>query len=118
MVASCGVGQHVLPLKPPGRITSGKVCQCANNSTKATNTNTSAVATKSPRNTRNLYVSVSDQTNQPFISVINDAIERTHRLTGMPRSEIVRRALVRKEIPLYGAGGALIAPQAFGPTAE
>lgn len=30
-----------------------------------------------------------------------NAIERTHRLTGMPREDIVRRGLVRGEIPLY-----------------
>ena len=35
----------------------------------------------------------------------NDAIERTHRITGMPRTEIVRRGLVRGEIPLYAKGG-------------
>jgi hypothetical protein len=39
---------------------------------------------------------------QPMISVVNDAIERTHRLTGMPREEIVRRGIIRKEIPIYG----------------
>jgi hypothetical protein len=39
--------------------------------------------------------------NEPVISVVNDAIERTHRLTGMPRDEIVRRGLIRNEIPLY-----------------
>jgi hypothetical protein len=44
---------------------------------------------------------------QPMISVINDSIERTHRLTGMPREEIVRRGLVRKEIPMYGLLGAI-----------
>jgi len=37
----------------------------------------------------------------PMIETINRAIERTHRLTGMPRAEIVRRGLVRGEIPIY-----------------
>lgn len=32
-------------------------------------------------------------------------IERTHRLTGMPKEEIVRRGIVRGEIPIYGLGG-------------
>lgn len=41
---------------------------------------------------------------QPMIGVVNDAIERTHRLTGMPREEILRRAVIRNEIPLYAAG--------------
>ena len=41
-----------------------------------------------------------------MIQHVNDMIERTHRLTGMPREEIVRRGLIRKEIPMYGIGGA------------
>jgi len=36
-----------------------------------------------------------------MISDINEAIERTHRLTGMPKEEIVRRGFVRSEIPIY-----------------
>jgi hypothetical protein len=44
------------------------------------------------------------------INVINESIERTHRLTGMPREEIVERGLVRKEIPMYGVGGAMLVP--------
>ena len=48
------------------------------------------------------------EVNKPMISEVNDIIERTHRLTGMPRSEIVRRGIIRKEIPLYGAGGAIM----------
>lgn len=44
---------------------------------------------------------------QPMIDVVNEAIERTHRLTGMDRGEIVRRGLVRGEIPIYGAAGLL-----------
>jgi hypothetical protein len=45
-------------------------------------------------------------TAQPMIGVVNEAIERTHRITGMPHAEIVRRGLVRSEIPLYGIAGA------------
>ncbi len=44
----------------------------------------------------------------PMINQINDAIERTHRLTGMSRDEIVRRGSVRSEIPIYGLGGAAV----------
>jgi hypothetical protein len=40
----------------------------------------------------------------PMINQINKSIEVTHRLTGMPREEIVRRGLVLKEIPMYGLG--------------
>jgi hypothetical protein len=46
----------------------------------------------------------------PLIDTINESIERTHRLTGMPREEIVRRGLVLKEIPMYGVGGMAVAP--------
>jgi hypothetical protein len=42
-----------------------------------------------------------------MISRVNDAIERTHRLTGMPRDEVVRRGLISKEIPMHGIAGAL-----------
>lgn len=42
---------------------------------------------------------------KPMISEINDMIERTHRLTGMPRQEIWERGWLKNEIPLYGVGG-------------
>jgi hypothetical protein len=38
---------------------------------------------------------------KPMITVVNEANERTHRLTGMPREEIVRRAWGKGDIPLY-----------------
>jgi hypothetical protein len=44
----------------------------------------------------------------PMINHINRSIETTHRLTGMPKDEIVRRGLIRKEIPMYGVGGAAV----------
>lgn len=44
----------------------------------------------------------------PMIGQINRSIETTHRLTGMPREEIVRRGLILKEIPMYGMGGLAI----------
>jgi hypothetical protein len=47
---------------------------------------------------------------KPMISYVNDAIERTHRLTGVPRDEIVRRGLIRGQIPLYGLGGLVSVP--------
>jgi hypothetical protein len=48
------------------------------------------------------------------IAVINGIIERTHRLTGMSRDEIFLRGFLLREIPLYGTGGAMIAPIAAG----
>jgi hypothetical protein len=44
----------------------------------------------------------------PMINTINRSIETTHRLTGMPREEIVRRGLIRKEIPMYGIPAAVM----------
>ena len=44
---------------------------------------------------------------KPMISHVNDAINRTHRLTGMPHYETVWRGLIVKEIPMYGVAGAL-----------
>jgi hypothetical protein len=41
----------------------------------------------------------------PMISEVNAAIERTHRLTGMPRSEIVRRGWGLGDIPIYSIPG-------------
>lgn len=56
------------------------------------------------------WAGFKNESGGPMIGVVNDAIERTHRLTGMPRDEIVRRGLIRKEIPIYGLGGAVAAP--------
>ena len=51
---------------------------------------------------------------KPMIEHVNNAIERTHRITGMPREEIVRRGLARSEIPLYALGAGLLAPGVMG----
>ncbi len=50
---------------------------------------------------------------KPMISHVNDAIERTHRLTGMSRDEIVRRGIVRNEIPLYSIGAMPASPMSL-----
>ena len=50
-----------------------------------------------------------------MIRTVNDPVERMHRLTGMPRSEIGRRGIVRKEIPVYSAAGAIGARSALAP---
>jgi hypothetical protein len=54
------------------------------------------------------WAGFKDESAGPMINVINDTIERTHRLTGMPRDEIYRRGVIRREIPLYGAGGVIM----------
>jgi hypothetical protein len=51
---------------------------------------------------------------KPMIQIVNEAIERTSRITGMKPSEVVRRGLVRAEIPLYGAAGAAVGAGAMG----
>jgi len=52
-----------------------------------------------------IFATVFSVFDRRSASHVNDAIERTHRLTGMPRDEIVRRGIVRDEIPIYGLGG-------------
>ena len=42
-----------------------------------------------------------------MIEHVNDAIERTLRLTGMLKDEIVRQAFIYGKIPLYALGGVL-----------
>jgi hypothetical protein len=39
---------------------------------------------------------------KPHISNYNESIERTSRLTGLSPAEVVRRGLVRAEMPMYG----------------
>jgi hypothetical protein len=39
-----------------------------------------------------------------MIRHVSDAIERTHRLTGMPEDEIVRRGLILKDDQAYRTG--------------
>jgi hypothetical protein len=47
---------------------------------------------------------------KPMIGNVNDIIERTHRLTGMDRDEIVARGFGHGNIPLYSAAGLGIGP--------
>jgi hypothetical protein len=42
---------------------------------------------------------------KPMIQHVNEAIERTARVTGMAPDEVVRKSLVRGEAPLYSIGG-------------
>ena len=41
----------------------------------------------------------------PMMNIVNEAIERTRRITGKDPAEIVERGLVKSEIPLYAHGG-------------
>lgn len=55
-----------------------------------------------------------DYQGKPMVAHVNDSIERTARLTGMSPDEIVRRGLVRGEIPMYAIGGLLSLPALQG----
>jgi hypothetical protein len=46
-------------------------------------------------------------TGKPMIQHVNEAIERTSRITGVPPEEVVGRGLVRAEMPLYGVAAPL-----------
>ena len=53
---------------------------------------------------------------RPMITDVNEMIERTHRLTGMPRDEIVKRGYMLGQIPMYSFGGAAaVAPGLLSP---
>jgi hypothetical protein len=61
-----------------------------------------------------MWVGLGDEPTKPMIQVVNEAIERTHRITGKPKADIVRDSLVKGTHPLYqaagvAAGGATIA---------
>jgi hypothetical protein len=47
----------------------------------------------------------------PMIQIVNDAIERTARLTGLSPREVVRQNLVRAKGPMYGISGLVAADQ-------
>jgi len=64
------------------------------------------------------WAGFKNEPGKPLIQIINEAIERTHRLTGMARSEIVRRGLVRKEILLYALPAVLATPAVVGSVLE
>ena len=51
---------------------------------------------------------------QPMIGIVNEAIARTSKITGLSPEEVVRRGLVRAEIPLYGAAAAGAAGAGYG----
>lgn len=44
---------------------------------------------------------------KPMIQEYNEAIERTSRITGVSPAEVVRRGIVRAEMPLYGTAGVI-----------
>ena len=44
-------------------------------------------------------------TPKPMIQIVNDAIERTARLTGQSPDEVVEQALVKAKRPMYAQGG-------------
>jgi hypothetical protein len=51
---------------------------------------------------------------KPMIGHVNEAIERTSRITGVPPEEVVRRGLVRAEMPIYSVAGPLAGAAAIG----
>jgi hypothetical protein len=47
---------------------------------------------------------------KPMYHWLNEAIERTYRLTGMPRRKIVE-GVIKKTVPLFSVVGAVLAEQ-------
>jgi len=58
---------------------------------------------------------------KPFIETVNESIERTSRLTGMAPEEVLKRGVIRGEIPLYalmGMVGTGVGAKSFGSIAD
>ncbi len=53
-----------------------------------------------------MWVGLGDEPTKPMIQIVNEAIERTHRITGKPKEDIVRDSLLKGTHPLYQAAGA------------
>lgn len=50
---------------------------------------------------------------KPMIQIVNEAIERTARVTGQDPEEVVYEALVKAKRPMYAEGGVVEAPLAY-----
>lgn len=57
-----------------------------------------------------VWAGLGPHASRPAISEINDIVELTHRLNGLPRDEVVRRGLILGQIPLFGLGGLATLP--------
>jgi hypothetical protein len=53
-----------------------------------------------------MWAGLKNTPGKPMIQHVNEAIERTSRITGLTPEEVVRRNLVRKLGPMYGIGAA------------
>jgi hypothetical protein len=53
-----------------------------------------------------MWAGLKNTAGKPMIQHVNEAIERTSRITGLTPEEVVRRNLVRKLGPMYGIGAA------------
>jgi hypothetical protein len=51
---------------------------------------------------------------KPMIEIVNEAIERTARLTGQDPDDVVQAAIVKAERPLYAEGGLVVPPAERG----
>ena len=48
--------------------------------------------------------------SRPMIEEVNQAIERTARITGLTPQQVLVEGIIKSKIPIYGAGGIAIAP--------
>jgi hypothetical protein len=54
-----------------------------------------------------LYAGARDHLVKPMIQYINEMLERTHRVTGVPRDRVLR-GLIRSNMPMFGIGGIMV----------
>ena len=48
--------------------------------------------------------------SRPMIEEVNQAIERTARITGLTPQQVLVEGIIKSKIPIYGAGGVVMAP--------
>jgi hypothetical protein len=49
--------------------------------------------------------------SRPMIEEVNQAIERTARVTGLTPKQVLVEGIIKSKIPIYGVGGVVIAPE-------
>lgn len=60
-----------------------------------------------------MWAGLKGTKGKPMIQHVNEAIERTSRITGLSPDEVVRRNLVRKLGPMYGVGAVGLGTAAY-----
>lgn len=60
-----------------------------------------------------MWAGLKGTKGKPMIEHVNEAIERTSRITGLPPEEVLRKNLIRKMGPMYGVGAVGLGTAAY-----